>query len=84
VLNAILDYDPSERSDFTVVILFGQNHTPAFWKPRNNAWTVITGLPNNLDDITFFKGKFYIVRSPVIDYCSVLYCFEVGLDLNVI
>ncbi|KAJ4780052.1 F-box family protein [Rhynchospora pubera] len=83
VPKAILDYDPSKRSDFTVVILEAQKGTPAFWKPGSNAWTAITGVPHLLDDITFFEGKFYAVRGRLdnnylANNYSVIYTFDVG------
>ncbi|KAJ4769456.1 F-box family protein [Rhynchospora pubera] len=80
VVKAILDYDPSTRSDFTAVILYGEDNTPAFWRPGHDAWTAITGLPRCLEDITFFEGKFYTVRSPIADNYSPIYTFEVGTD----
>ncbi|KAJ1688875.1 hypothetical protein LUZ63_013030 [Rhynchospora breviuscula] len=78
VPKAILDYDPSKRSDFTVVILEAEKDTPAFWKPGGNAWTAMTGMPLFLDDITFFEGKFYAVGGRVAKNFSVIYTFEVG------
>ncbi|KAJ4778080.1 F-box family protein [Rhynchospora pubera] len=82
VLKAILDYDPSTRSDFTAVILYGKDNTPAFWRPGDDAWTAVTALPTGLNDIIFFKGMFYTVQSPIKDNYSAIYTFKVGNDPN--
>ncbi|KAJ4764747.1 F-box family protein [Rhynchospora pubera] len=80
VVKSIFDYDPSTRPDFTVVILYGDDDTPAFWRPGDNAWTDITGLPRALEDIAFFDGKVYCVQPPIDNNHSVIYTFEVGND----
>ncbi|KAJ4751095.1 F-box family protein [Rhynchospora pubera] len=80
VIKAILDYDPRTRSDFTALILYGGHYTPAFWRAGNTIWTTITGIPDGPDDITFFEGKFYFVRTPCVNSCSEFYTFEVGTE----
>ncbi|KAJ3684024.1 hypothetical protein LUZ61_013188 [Rhynchospora tenuis] len=80
VFKAILDCDPRTRSDFTALILCGEYYTPAFWTAGDTIWTVITDLPYRPDDIAFYEGNFYIVRSPCGDNYSEIYTFEVGTD----
>ncbi|KAJ3684021.1 hypothetical protein LUZ61_013185 [Rhynchospora tenuis] len=80
VFKAILDYDPGTRSDFTALILYGECNAQAFWRAGSTVWTAITDLPYAPDDIAFYEGKFYIVRSPCADNYSEIYTFEVGTD----
>ncbi|KAJ3688286.1 hypothetical protein LUZ61_017450 [Rhynchospora tenuis] len=71
VSKAILSHDPKERSDFTVMIMFGEMNTPAFWRPGDLCWTVVDGQKGCLYDIIYFKGNFYAL-SPV----NVLYLVD--------
>ncbi|KAF3338950.1 putative F-box protein [Carex littledalei] len=58
----ILDHDPSERSNFTVMLIGSGHHRQvAFWRQGDPTWTSVT-LPNGkISDIIFSKGKFYAV-----------------------
>ncbi|KAJ4807788.1 F-box family protein [Rhynchospora pubera] len=61
IFKAILSHDPKETSDFTAMILFGEMHESAFWRPGDSSWTVIDGPRGSMDDILYFKGNFYAV-----------------------
>ncbi|KAJ4817430.1 F-box protein (DUF295) [Rhynchospora pubera] len=63
VFKAILSHDPKERSDFTVMILFGEFHTLAFWRPGDSSWTVVDGPKRRMEDVLYFKGNFYVISS---------------------
>ncbi|KAF3338959.1 F-box protein [Carex littledalei] len=59
VHKAILSHDPKERADFTLMILTGWKGVPAFWKPGDSSWTVISvRSPMFISDVIYFKGQF--------------------------
>ncbi|KAJ4797236.1 F-box family protein [Rhynchospora pubera] len=62
VWKAILDYDPSDRSDFKVVIVYGENRVLAFWRPGDLKWKFIDGYWY-IDDVLFSNGKLYTITS---------------------
>lgn len=86
VYKAILDHDPSQRSDFTVLILYDMlRRRIAFWRPGNLVWTIVEGNYCSFDDITHFKRKFYAID---FDYVAgvdidVTYVVDVGPDPKV-
>ncbi|KAJ3701020.1 hypothetical protein LUZ61_004725 [Rhynchospora tenuis] len=61
VAKVILDRDPSHSSDFTVLMIFGENNRLAFWKLGDPTWTLIPDAYYFFDDIIFFKEEFYAV-----------------------
>ncbi|KAJ3686465.1 hypothetical protein LUZ61_015629 [Rhynchospora tenuis] len=63
VFKAILSHDPKERPDFTVMILFGEIITPAFWRPGDSYWTVVDGPKCRFEDVLYFKEKFFVVTA---------------------
>ncbi|KAJ3705903.1 hypothetical protein LUZ61_009608 [Rhynchospora tenuis] len=85
VWKAILSHDPKERSDFIAMILIGEKHKPAFWRPGDSSWTVIHGLNCSMDDILYFKGNFYVVAAnsllSVVDFQCKPKLVEVGIEI---
>ncbi|KAJ3708338.1 hypothetical protein LUZ61_012043 [Rhynchospora tenuis] len=85
VFKAILSHDPKERSDFTAMILFGEMHDSAFWRPGDSSWTVIVGPTFSMDDILYFEGNFYVVSAMnllyMVDFESEPKLIEVGLEI---
>ncbi|KAJ1683200.1 hypothetical protein LUZ63_021579 [Rhynchospora breviuscula] len=63
VFKAILSHDPDEMSDFTIMILFGQMHSPAFWRPGDSSWTVVDGPKCAMEDVLYFQENFYIISA---------------------
>ncbi|XP_078150811.1 F-box/kelch-repeat protein At1g57790-like [Carex rostrata] len=62
VYKVILDHDPSESSDFMVMVIDGYYQTVAFWRRGDLTWTLpICQYDVVLNDIIYFKGKFYAV-----------------------
>ncbi|KAJ3687251.1 hypothetical protein LUZ61_016415 [Rhynchospora tenuis] len=59
VCKAVLDYDPSERSDFKVVIVYGESSKLAFWRSGDPKWSFIKGHYSNMEDVLFSNGKLY-------------------------
>ncbi|KAJ4789101.1 F-box family protein [Rhynchospora pubera] len=87
IFKAILSHDPKERSDFTVMIMFGVMHTPAIWRPGDLCWTVVDGPKRCMHDIVYFKGNFYVL-SPgndlyVVDLESKPKLIEVGPQIDI-
>ncbi|KAJ3686595.1 hypothetical protein LUZ61_015759 [Rhynchospora tenuis] len=79
VFNAIFSHDPNERSDFTTMILFGQKHSPAFWKPDNSSWIVVDSPKCAMEDVLYFQGNFYIISA-----MNVLYVVDFELEPKLI
>ncbi|KAJ4801983.1 F-box family protein [Rhynchospora pubera] len=75
VLKAISDHDPSERSDFTVMVV-GYNYRVAFWRSGDPTWTIPYKSYGAINDVIFFKGKFYAVGYVCSDQIFVV---DVGL-----
>ncbi|KAJ4782172.1 F-box family protein [Rhynchospora pubera] len=63
VFKAILSHDPKERPDFTVMILFGEINTPAFWRPGDSSWTMVDGPKCRFEDVLYFKEKFFVITA---------------------
>ncbi|KAJ1687879.1 hypothetical protein LUZ63_019269 [Rhynchospora breviuscula] len=63
VWKATVDYDPSDRSDFKVVIVYGKYRRLAFWRPGDLRWNLIKGVCSYMDDVLFSDGKLYAVTS---------------------
>ncbi|XP_078157044.1 F-box/kelch-repeat protein At1g57790-like [Carex rostrata] len=61
VQKTILSHDPKERPDFTLMILVGFKRVPAFWKPGDSSWTVISAP--RIKDVIYFYGHFYFVTN---------------------
>ncbi|KAJ3671417.1 hypothetical protein LUZ60_007496 [Juncus effusus] len=77
VVRAVLSHDPRERSDFTLMILFGECYKLAFWRPGDTSWTMVRYPPQTLValmDIICFEGKFYAVS------CDELFAVDVVYD----
>jgi Protein of unknown function (DUF295)/F-box domain len=82
VYKAILDHDPGQRLDFTVVILSAMGSRMVyFWRPGNLVWTIVD-CDSNFDDITYFKGKFYAIDFITIGEVdiNITHVINVGLD----
>ncbi|KAF3341248.1 hypothetical protein FCM35_KLT10092 [Carex littledalei] len=86
VYKVILDGDPNERSDFTVMLIGCYHKKIAFWKQGDSTWT----LPlfpysyhyTRVNDIIFSKGKFYgVVRHQFADQ---FFFVDVGPDSKLI
>jgi Protein of unknown function (DUF295) len=75
----VLSHDPKVRSDFTALILFGETHEVAIWRPGDASWMVIKGPTCALADVTYLNGNFY-----VISFNSTLYAVELGSDPKII
>ncbi|KAF3320067.1 hypothetical protein FCM35_KLT22334 [Carex littledalei] len=43
------------------MILVGCKAVPAFWKPGDSSWTVISVITPTIDDVIYFNGHFYFV-----------------------
>ncbi|KAJ4809315.1 F-box family protein [Rhynchospora pubera] len=63
VFKAVLDYDPSDRPDFKVVIVYGQSSKLAFWRSGDPKWSYIQGYYSNMEDVLFSNGKLYAFTS---------------------
>jgi Protein of unknown function (DUF295) len=75
----VLSHDPKVRSDFTALILFGETHEVAIWRPDDASWMVIKGLTYALADVTYLNGNFYVIC-----FNSTLYAVELGSDPKMI
>lgn len=61
VSKAILDHDPSEGSDFKVVIMYGkQRNNTAICKSGDPTWNLIKGGNPEINDVMFFRGRLYV------------------------
>ncbi|KAJ1700283.1 hypothetical protein LUZ63_000062 [Rhynchospora breviuscula] len=80
VLKAISDHDPSQRSDFTVMVV-GHNHKVAFWRRGDPTWTIPYMNYGAINDVIFFKGKFYAVGYVCSDQ---IFVYDVGPDAELI
>ncbi|KAJ3686568.1 hypothetical protein LUZ61_015732 [Rhynchospora tenuis] len=88
VSKAILSHDPKERSDFMVMILFGDRNAPAIWRPGDALWTVIEGPKYVImDDIIYFKENFYVLSALnvlyVVDFNPKPKLIEVGPQIKI-
>ncbi|XP_078150807.1 putative F-box protein At4g22170 [Carex rostrata] len=61
VRNVILDHDPNERSNFTVMVIHGTFDKVAFWRQGDPSWTSAILPYAIVYSIIYFKGQFYAV-----------------------
>ncbi|XP_021757916.1 putative F-box protein At1g65770 [Chenopodium quinoa] len=66
---ALSECPASNSSHYTLAIIFIKPcslvYTASFWNSKDEKWVVIPKLPylENITDITFYKGEFYVVDS---------------------
>ncbi|KAJ1691097.1 hypothetical protein LUZ63_015252 [Rhynchospora breviuscula] len=87
VFKAILSHDPTKKSDFTAMILFGEFNTPAFWRPGDLGWTVVVGQEGSMSDVVYFKENFYVLSwmnvLQVVEFEPEPKLIEVGPEIRV-
>ncbi|KAL3498807.1 hypothetical protein ACH5RR_041539 [Cinchona calisaya] len=76
LLRAVLSADPSDTSDYVLVVVHSGGRHLGFWRPGDKSWTRIAAKRTGaFSDVNYYKGKFY-----AIDYSGRIWIWEDGDD----
>ncbi|KAL3499364.1 hypothetical protein ACH5RR_038457 [Cinchona calisaya] len=61
IRRAVLSANPSETSNFVLMVVHSRGKNLGFWRPGDKSWTGIVSRQGAFSDVNYHNGKFYAI-----------------------